>query len=116
MANYKDQNICYLVTYRDQKEGQILELKVGKIHDSSLGLSFICLEDFLFENNSPLIDPEEESKRKRFENIKSLHLSIYSIISIAEVGKDTPKLAFKNDKAKLFVLQNNEPISPDTNS
>lgn len=101
-----------MVTYRDQKEGQILELKVGQIYDSSLGLSFICLEDFIFENHSPIIDPEEESKRKRFENIKSLHLSIYSIISIAEIGTDTPKLAFKNDKAKLLVMQNND--SPKT--
>lgn len=101
------ENTGYLVTYRDHKDDSIVELKVKSIGDSSLGLSFICVSDFLFETSSVLIRPEEESLKKRFENIHSLHLSIYSVISIAEVGLETPTLRFKNDKSNLVILQNN---------
>lgn len=96
--------VCYLVTYRDHKDNAIHELKVKTIEDSSLGLSFIALSGFLFETETLLVRPEEENKRKKFENIKTLHLSIYSVISIAEMGSETPRLAFKNDKSNLFVL------------
>lgn len=96
--------VCYVVTYRDQKDNAIHELKVRTIEDSSLGLSFIAVSGFLFEPESRLLRPDEEAKRQKFENIKTLHLSIYTIISIAEMGADTPKLAFKKDKSNLFVL------------
>lgn len=109
-------NICYAVTYRDQKDGSICTLKVKTIQDSTLGLSFICLSDFTFETDSILVHPEEEARRKKFENIRNLHLSIYSIISIAEMGTETPKLAFKNDKTNLFIIPSaSSSIVPPTN-
>lgn len=100
----------YLVTYRDQKDGSVVTIKVRGIEDSSLGLGFVALSGFIFDQNTILVQPDEDAKRKKFENIKTLHLSIYSIISIAEMGSDTPKLAFKNDKSNLLMMQ--PPSSP----
>lgn len=98
---------CYLIKYRDPSDGKIIELKAKKIEDSSLGLSFVAISEFIFETHSVLVNPEEESKKKSLENTKTLHLSIYSILSVSEVGEHTPKLEFKNDKAQLLVLKAN---------
>lgn len=105
--------VCYVISYRDPKDGSIQSLKAKSISDSTLGLSFIAISDFLFNSSSILVDPEEEFLKKNFENIKTLHLSIYSVLSIAEMGPKTPKLAFKNDKSNLFVLpQSPQPQTP----
>ncbi len=104
--------ICYLVTYRDPTDGSIVNLKTRSIADSSLGLTFIALSDFVFETDTILINPEEESRRKKFENIKTLHMSIYSIISIAELGAETPKLTFQKDKSNLVILQQHHSDHP----
>ena len=96
---------CYLIKYRNPEDGKIIDLKAKKIEDSSLGLSFIAISDFIFETQSVLVRPEEEAKQKQFENTKTLHLSIYSILSISEVGEHPSKLEFKNDKSNLLVLQ-----------
>lgn len=111
MASKSSTAVCYVVTYRDHKDNSIHELKVRNIEDSSLGLSFIALSGFIFETEGIIVRPEEETKRQHFEKIKTLHLSIYSVISIAEVGAETPKLAFKKDKSNLFVL----PTDPHNN-
>jgi len=102
----------YAVTYRDSKDNSIVTLKVRKIEDSSLGLTFVALSDFIFETSSVLVNPEEEARQKRFANIKTLHLAIYSVISIAEMGPETPKLAFKNDKSNLVILQHHDHHAP----
>lgn len=109
MTQTKKEPSTYLVTYRDQKDGSVVSLKVRAIEDSSLGLGFISLSGFIFEQESILVQPEEEAKRKKFENIKTLHLSVYSIISIAEMGLETPKLAFKNDKSNLLMMPSSSP-------
>lgn len=103
------ESVCYLISYRDPKDGSVQSLKAKSISDSTLGLSFIAISQFIFGSSSILVDPEEESLKKRFENIKTLHLSIYSILSIAEMGAETPKLAFKNDKSNLVVLPQSPP-------
>jgi hypothetical protein len=100
----KVEKVFYVVTYRNPKDSRILSLNVKTIKDSSLGLSFIAVSDFFFEENSILVNPEEESKKLEFENIKTLHLSIYSILSIAEVGESISSLKFKNDKSNLLIL------------
>jgi hypothetical protein len=110
MSSSKKETSYYIVTYRDQKDGTVVSLKVRSIEDSSLGLGFVALSGFIFEQESLLIQPEEEAKRKKFENVKTLHLSIYSIFSITEMGLETPKLAFKNDKSNLLMM------SPSANS
>jgi hypothetical protein len=58
----------------------------------------------VFDTKSVVINPEEEEQKRRFEHVKTLHLSIYSIISIEEVGADHKGLAFKKDKSNLVVL------------
>lgn len=104
----------YLVNYRDPRDGGHQSLKAKKIKDSSLGLSFVSISDFVFDENSILVNPEEEAKKLELENVKTLHLSIYSILSISEIGAHKKDLSFKNDKSNLLVLTN-EPAGPPKN-
>ena len=97
-------NTHYIVTYRDPRDGKVLSLKARKIHDSSLGLSFVSISDFVFESNSLLLNPAEEDLKKRFESVRSLHLSIYTILSIEEVGLEHQGLLFDKDKSNLLVM------------
>ncbi len=94
----------FIITYREPVNGNILELKAGTVGDSSLGLSFIAISDFLFDTGSLVVNPAEEDLKKRFEDVKSLHLSIYTIISIKEVGMEHKGLSFKKDKSNIVVL------------
>lgn len=97
-------NTCFIITYRDPRDGSIMRLKAKTVKDSSLGLSFIAISDFLFDTGSLVVNPAEEDLRKRFEDVKSLHLSIYTIISIEEVGMEHQGLSFKKDKSNLVVF------------
>jgi len=94
----------YLIAYREPKDGKTITLKANKVADSSLGLSFVAISDFVFNDNPIVINPEEESQKKHFEGVKTLHLSIYSIISIEEIGPDHKGLKFKKDRSNLVVL------------
>src|SRR5687768_3490450 len=100
-------NTYFVITYRDPKENKIVECKAKTIRDSSLGLSFVSISDFVFTSkNSMVVDPTEEYLQKRLENVKSLHLSIYSIVSIEEVGQQIG-LKFVKDKSNLVMLNPN---------
>ncbi|MCB0406720.1 MAG: DUF1820 family protein [Bdellovibrionales bacterium] len=92
----------YLIHYRDPKEGQIVALKAMKIEDSTLGLSFVKISDFIFNTSGVVVQPTEEQLKKRFENVQSLHLSIYSLISIEELGMEHQGLTFRNDRSNLI--------------
>ncbi len=100
----KKENTYFVVTYRDPRDGQIMTLKANRIHDSSLGLSFISLSDFIFDTNNLVVTPDQEALEKRLEGVKTLHLSIYTILSIAEVGKQHKGLKFRKNKSNLLVL------------
>ncbi|MCP4715749.1 MAG: DUF1820 family protein [Deltaproteobacteria bacterium] len=101
----KKKDTYYIVTYREPKEdGKIISLKASTVTDSSLGLSFITISDFIFDTGALVVNPAEEDQKNRFEGVKSLHLSIYTIISIEEVGADHKGLSFKKDKSNLVVL------------
>ena len=106
MAKKKEETF-YLITYRDAKDAKVLTLKAKTVTDSTLGLSFVAISDFIFDTQSVVINPEEEDQKRQFEGVKTLHLSIYSIISIEEVGESHKGLKFKKDKSNLVV------ISPD---
>lgn len=102
----------YVVTYRDPEkliEQKNLTLRVKSIGDSNLGLSFVKLSDFIFDQGSIVLDPNADKLKKRFENTKSFHLSIYNIISIEEVGMNHQGLHFDKDKSNLYVI----PAGPD---
>ena len=101
------------VHYKDPKDGELKSLKARSLCDSTLGLSFIRISDFVFDTQSVVVRPSEEQLKKRLENVKSLHLSIYSIISIEELSETM--LEFEKDKSNLVVLpsQSTPPPSPD---
>ena len=103
MAKKKEETF-YLITYRDAKDAKVLTLKAKTVTDSTLGLSFVAISDFVFDTQSVVINPEEEDQKRQFEGVKTLHLSIYSIISIEEVGPAHKGLHFKKDKSNLLVL------------
>jgi len=109
MAKKSSNKNCYQVHYRDPKDGRSVSIKAAKITDSTLGLSFIAISDFIFEASGLLVNPEEEAKKLEFENVKTLHLSIYSILSISEVGEKSKSLNFKNDRSNLLVLATESP-------
>ena len=111
MAKAK-QKTYYVIHYRDPKDGNHQSIKARKISDSSLGLSFISISDFVFETNSVLVNPDEEAKKLNFENVKTFHLSIYSVLSVSEVGEHKDPLKFKNDKSNLLVLNNEQSGAP----
>ncbi len=107
----------FLIHFKDPKDGKNATLKAREVYDSPLGLSFVCISDFIFDTESVVVKPSEEHMRKRLENVISLHLSIYSIISIEEIGENVndeprPTLKFKKDKSNLLVFPNdNQPNS-----
>ena len=94
----------FVITYRDPTAEKTTSLRVKTIGDSPLGLSFVRVSDFVFDTSSLVVKPDEEALRKRLENVKSLHLSIYTIFSIEEVGEENTGLTFSKDKSNLFVL------------
>lgn len=102
----KTENTFYQIHYRDPRDGRHQSIKAKKIKDSSLGLSFISISDFVFDDDSPIVNPDEEAKKLEFEHVKTLHLSIYSILSVTEVGEHKKGLSFKKDKSNLLVLTN----------
>ena len=103
-----EQETFFVVTYRDARDGKTVSVKAHSVTDSSLGLSFIAVSDFYFEKHALVVNPEEEQQRKRLEHVKTIHLSIYSVIAIEEVGKDHRGLKFKKDKSNIVVLPGGE--------
>ncbi len=114
MAKKTTSKNSYLIQYRDPKDGRSVSIKARKITDSILGLSFIAISEFVFEEAGLLVNPEEEAKKLQFENVKTLHLSIYSILSISEMAENTRSLNFKNDRSNLLVLTT-EPLGNSSN-
>ncbi|MCB9689105.1 MAG: DUF1820 family protein [Alphaproteobacteria bacterium] len=98
----------YVVTWRDHRDGSVQTLRARTVEDSSLGLSFVAIRDFLFESG-PIVNPAEEALRGRLEKVRTLHLSLYAILSVEEVGEDPPALVFTNDKAALQLVRPSEP-------
>ena len=104
IMNPKKLKSYFRITYRDPIEGKVVDLKATKVEDSNLGLGFIAVSDFVFDLNPVLADLAQENLRKRLEDVKSVHLSVYTIISIEEVGVRNRGLTFKNDKSNLVLL------------
>ena len=94
----------YRITYREPEKGKIVTLKAKTVTDSSLGLSFISISDFIFDTSPLVVNPAEEEHRKRFSDVRALHLSIYTIISIEEMGNGGKGLSFKKDKSNIVVF------------
>lgn len=101
----------YIIRFRDPEENKAISLKVGKVTDSTLGLGFVAISDFIFESSNLLVNPVEDKLRQRFENVKTLHISLYTILSVEEVGKGHTGMKFKNDKSNLLILPSDGPSS-----
>jgi hypothetical protein len=105
----------FLIRYRDPKDGTVIALKARRIEDSSLGLSFIRVSQFFFETSSVVVQPTEVQMQDRFARVKSLHLSIYSIISVEEIGDTGARpqrrsnLKFKKTKSNLIAFPGDLP-------
>lgn len=79
-------------------------LRVRSVGDSELGAGFVCLQDFVFDTSSRLLNPAEEALRKRFESTRRLHLNVFSISSIAEIGSEHPGLQLATERPNIVVL------------
>lgn len=103
----------YIINFRDPKDGKPVSLKAKNVADSKLGLSFISISNFIFNENPNFVNPTEENLKKTYLNVKALHISIYSVISIEEVGADNKGLELKSDRSNLIMLTSGHP--PPTN-
>ena len=83
----------FIVTYRNpEKSDETIEVRVRNVEDSVLGTAFISLSNFVFGSPTGLINPRDEYAKNRFSNTKTLHLSIYNVVTIEEVGDENPGL------------------------
>lgn len=110
----KESKNYFLIHYRDPKDGSIIGLKARRIEDSTLGLSFVRISEFFFDTNSVVVQPTEVQLEQRFEKVKSLHLSIYSIVSVEEIADGStdgkhPGLKFKKTKSNLIAFPSDTP-------
>ncbi len=97
----------YHIYYRDPKTNETVFLRARKIEDSTLGLSFICISDFVWDTSSIVIKPAEDQLKHRLEGVQTLHISIYSVMSIEEMSQE--KLNLKNDRSNLVSFPNHNP-------
>lgn len=105
----KKEDSCFIVTFRDPKDEKVIQLKAKSIKDSSLGLGFVAISDFVFMTNTLVLNPAEEQLKNRFKEVRTLHISIYTIISVEDVGPAHRGLKFEKDKSNLVVLKNPAP-------
>jgi hypothetical protein len=112
MKTEKQDNF-FVINYHDPEKGKPVSIKAKTISDSSLGLSFVRVSDFIFSEDHLVVTPEEESQKKRFEYTKNIHLSIYTILSIREEGPDHKGLEFKGDKTTLLTFPKTGPTPPE---
>ncbi len=94
----------FLVTFRDVANDEVVTLRAGSISDSGLGLAFVVLSDLRFDRESSVIDPRAETLQRRYANVHALHLPVYNVVSVAEVGAEHPGLELSGDRSNLLVL------------
>lgn len=100
----KKEETHFVVTYRDAKDNKAQTIKARHIRDSSLGPAFVELSDFLFDQSPLIVDPASEEVREHFADVKRLHLSIYHILTIEEVGQTNRGMKIKKDRSNVVVL------------
>lgn len=97
----------FVVTFKDPRDGSVQTVRCGRVSDSSLGLSFVAVGDFVWEGGA-IVLPAEEALRKRLEHVRTLHLSLYTVLSVEEVAEpaaEPPRLVFEHDRSKVVVLR-----------
>lgn len=96
----------YIVTFREPGEERATRLRVQIVEDSPLGPAFLTVSGLLFGYGSrTLVDPVEEALQRRFKDVVRLHLQLYNVVSIEEVGDGNPGLSTDVDRSKVIPLQ-----------
>ncbi|MEQ1502957.1 MAG: DUF1820 family protein [Myxococcota bacterium] len=93
-----------MITYRSPEDGSVTSLRARQVGDSDLGPAFVCVSEFVFDTGSRVANPAEEALARRFERTRRLHLSLFTIQSIAEVGTGHPGLQLDQDRSNLVIL------------
>jgi hypothetical protein len=101
----KKPDTYFVVTFKNADDNKTQTLRVRSLTDSTLGLTFIALSDFVFDSDSPIIDPQEDNLRRKFANTRKLHLSIYSVVSVEEVGFKGRSLSLKHKRSNVVALK-----------
>jgi hypothetical protein len=102
----------FAVTFRDHRSGETVTVRARDIRDSTLGIAFVAVSGFVFDRSGLVVNPADEALARRFENVKTLHLSIHAIHAIEELGPDHPGMAFEADRSKVVLF----PPAPGTKS
>jgi len=69
-------------------QGKIYEIFAKNVQQSNL-FGFIEIEDLVFgEKSQVLVDPNEDSIKKEFENTKRIYIPVHSIIRLEEIDKE----------------------------
>ena len=93
---------CFAVTFRNES-GDIVTLKARTVEDSSLGPSFLCIRDFLFAEGR-IVDPAQERLQRRYADTRRLHVNVFGVQAIEEIGVENPGLTLAQDRSRLILL------------
>ena len=100
----------FVVTYRNpEKATENIEVRVRSVDDSILGPAFIALSGFIVHSSTGIINPRDEYAKKRFQKTKTLHISIYNIVTIEEVGEEHPGLQLAPKEGQLLNFDPDRP-------
>lgn len=94
----------YRITYRDVTEDKFVTIKARKITESSLGPTFVEVSEFFFDDGKLIVNPQEEALRDRFSKIHRLHVAIYHIATIEELGTGAARLKLPKPKGGTNVV------------
>jgi hypothetical protein len=96
---------CFVVTFRDPTEGGVTTLRAREVGDSELGLGFVAISGLLFDSGRVIVDPKQDVLRARYANVRRLHVNLYTILTIEEVGAENAGLSLDRDRSNLVVLR-----------
>ena len=101
----------FAITFRNPEDGSTTVLRARRVTDSDLGPSFVCISDFVFETGSRVLNPAEEALARKYEHTRRLHLNLFAIQAIAEIGGAPQALELEQDRSNLLVLPTVRPTS-----
>ncbi|MBA2321713.1 MAG: DUF1820 family protein [Deltaproteobacteria bacterium] len=94
----------FAVSFRDFRSGENVTVRAREVRDSTLGIAFVAISGFVFDRSGLVVNPTDEALARRFENIRTLHLSIHAILAIEELGPDHRGLTFEVDRSKVMLF------------
>ena len=110
MASHKENSTFYVVTFRDPEQNKTVTLKAQSIGDSSLGLSFIKIADFIFDTKSKLIKPSEEQMAKNLNLLKAFTFPFITLFLLRRWAWNIKDLAL-NGIVQIWFCSLKSPIN-----